>query len=221
MSVDAKVADRLAELIQVGDSVLATRKPPPSNTIGFDASVNSQAAYQWFTSVQNILSRVFGTTSEHYKNFVALNSKGLTFSPVNRAQGVLRAAHDDFIRGFLFDVRRLIEAEVFDDFLDQASALFDAGYDQAAAVVAGSVLEDGLRRLCSAHSISLPDKPKLDGINSELAKNGVYSKLTQKRITAIADIRNSAAHGKNDQYTSADVGESIGWIRQFLESQFT
>lgn len=84
----------------------------------------------------------------------------------------------------------MIEAEVFDDFLEQGANLLDSGYYQPAAVVIGSVLEDGLRKLCARQEIELSAKPKLDTMNAALAKSGVYSKLTQKRITALADIRN-------------------------------
>lgn len=221
MTVDRKALERLAELITIGDRVLVTRRPPPPNSIGFDSSVDSQAAHQWFTSVQNILARVFGLASEHYKNFTAQGAKGLTYSPVYRAQGILKAAHEDLERGFLFDLRRLIEAEVFDDLLEQADALLSADYYQPAAVVAGCVLEDGLRKLCVANAIVLPDKPKLDVMNAELAKAGLYTKLTQKRITAIADIRNNAAHGKWNQFLRRDVEEAITWIRNFMETQFS
>jgi hypothetical protein len=54
----------------------------------------------------------------------------------------------------------------------------------AAAVIAGTVLETALRQLC------------LDRMNADLAKAGVYNSLMQKRITALAAIRNRAAHGK-------------------------
>jgi hypothetical protein len=38
-------------------------------------------------------------------------------------------------------------------------------------------------------------------MNAALAKAGKYNKLMQKRITALADIRNSAAHGNFNQFT--------------------
>ena len=221
MNADKKILDRLAQLIETGERVLATKRVPPPNFIGFDSTVDSEAAYQWFTSAQNLLARVFGVDSEHYKNFSAQNEKGLTYSPVLRAQGVLRAAHDDLEHGYLFELKRLIEADLFDDFLEQACSLLDAGYFQPAAVVAGCVLEDGLRKLSASVGVTLPSKPKLDVMNAELAKAGVYNKLTQKRITAIADIRNSAAHGQWDQFAKGDVEEAIGWIRNFMESHLT
>ena len=73
--------------------------------------------------------------------------------------------------------------------------MLDSGYYQPAAVIIGSVLEDGLRKLCARQEIELSPRPKLDTMNAALAKSGAYNKLTQKRVTALADIRNRAAHG--------------------------
>ena len=56
-------------------------------------------------------------------------------------------------------------------------------------------------------------------MNADLAKAGVYNKLTQKRITAIADIRNNAAHGNWDQFDRADVKDMIDWVANFVEAQ--
>ncbi|HFF4507887.1 TPA: DUF4145 domain-containing protein, partial [Acinetobacter baumannii] len=38
----------------------------------------------------------------------------------------------------------------------------------------------------------------------------------QKRITALADIRNNAAHGKYDEFTIEDVERMISDIERFL-----
>ena len=65
------------------------------------------------------------------------------------------------------------------------------------------------------HGIEL-DRKKLTHLNDELAKLGVYNKLQQKRITALADIRNNAAHGDYDQFTKDDVTGMIEDIERFL-----
>lgn len=220
MKVDQKILKRMDELLEAGEKVLSTKRNPPSNSIGFDSSINSQDGYQWFTSVQNLLVRVFGKDSEHYKNFTDQNKKGLTYSPVYRAQGILKAAKDDYEYEQLFELKKIIEAELFDEFLEQATSLLDAGYYQPAAVIAGSVLEDGLRKLCAENKIALPAKPKLDFMNSELAKAGLYNKLTQKKITTLADIRNNASHGHWDQFEKQDVEDAIKWITQFMETNY-
>jgi hypothetical protein len=221
MGIQTRVADRLRGLIERGEEVLATRKDPGRNMIGFDSWVDSELANQWFTSSQNLLQRAFGPTSSHYTNFSEIPGKqGLSFSPVRRGQGILRAALEDLEDGYLFDVRRLIEAEVFSDFLDQAEELLRTGYSGPAAVVAGCVLEDGLRRLCVANGIALPERPALDRMNADLARTGAYSKLALKRITAIADIRNNAAHGNWDEFDKDDVKDMIEWITKFTQEQF-
>ena len=219
MSTDEKILERLNALIEMGNRVLATQHDPGPNVIG-DDRVDTQLAYQWATSVQNILARVFGRDSEHYKSFAAQAGTYLTFSPVYHAQGILRAAKDDYENGHLYDLRRLVEAEVFDDFLEQAEYLLDSGYHQAAAVVAGCVLEDGLRRLCAAKGVAASPKAKLDTMNADLAKAGVFSVLVQKRITALADLRNKAAHGRWTEFTRDDVKEMVPGVRRLMEEHF-
>jgi len=182
-----------------------------------DSSVDGKLAAQWITSSQSLLGRVFGQNSDHYRNFTNEFTKGISYSPAKRAHGVLHAALDDYESGALFKIRSLIQAEVFDDLLEQAEALHESGYYQPAAVLAGAVLEDGLRQLCDTNDISLPDKPKLDYINAQLARAGVYNKLVLKRITALADLRNKAAHGEWNEFNVNDVADMLTAIRRFLE----
>lgn len=219
MKPDQKIQKRLTELVEMGKDVLSTKRSPGQNAIG-DYRVDSQQAHQWATSVQSLLARIFGSSSEHYKNFTGQVSRHLTFSPTYRAQGILLAAKDDYDNGYLFELRRLVEAEVFDDFLEQAEHLLESGYYQPAAVVAGCVLEDGLRKLVDENGITLPQKPKLDAMNAELAKAGVFSKLVQKRITTLADLRNKAAHGQWQDFSQDDVTEMLGAVRRFMEEHF-
>lgn len=196
--LDQRVLDRFEELIRLGEQVAQTRygKSVGNMVVIGDDGVDSGLANQWGASCLNLLGRTFGSDSVHYKSFQAKFPKFHDYSPVKQALGILRSAKEDYEQGFLLDVRALIEAEAFDDFLEQGAHLLDSGYFQPAAVVIGSVLEDGLRKLCARQEIELSTKPKLDTMNAALAKSGVYSKLTQKRVMALADIRNRAAHGE-------------------------
>jgi hypothetical protein len=128
-------------------------------------------------------------------------------------KAVFLAAREDYEGGYLRSTRSLIQADVFDSELEQAQELLDAGYKSPSAVVAGVVLETSLRELCDQNDI---EHGKLDKMNAELAKIGVYKKLQQKQITAIADIRNSAAHGKPEEFKEADVQDMIRDITHFV-----
>ena len=69
-----------------------------------------------------------------------------------------------------------------------ADYLIQQGYKDQAAVVAGSVLEEHLRKLCDKHGIVVVKADgtpkKADALNSELTAAGAYSKLEQKHDTA-------------------------------------
>ena len=221
--LDQKVRNRLQELVQLGERIKQTKYSRSGKNIVYlgDAGVDYELAHQWGTSCLNLLGRVFGADSVHYKNFETKFPKFRDYSPITQALGILKAAMDDYEQGYLFDTRTLIEAEVFDDFLEQSEYLLGSGYYQPAAVVIGSVLEDGLRKLCVKHGLKLPVKPKLDTMNAELARKGAYNKLMQKRITVLADIRNKAAHGKWDEFSRIDVEDMLSSVRQFMEAHFS
>jgi hypothetical protein len=77
-------------------------------------------------------------------------------------------------------------------------------------VIAGTVPETSLRELNS-----LPHG-KLDRMNADLAKQGLYNANMAKRVTALAGIRNSATHGKPNEFTNAEVKTMIEDIERFL-----
>jgi hypothetical protein len=129
--------------------------------------------------------------------------------------GVVEAAKRDFESGLLFEMRALLTAEVLGDFIEQAEALLAAKFHVPAASLIGAVLEDALRKLCEKHGITIPATTKIDRLNADLAKADVYDKLIQKRITALADIRNNADHGHFDKFKHEDVEDMVKWVRNF------
>ncbi len=221
MNVDKKIIERLEELIKAGEKIEPLRIRSTPNAVSFGTPVDGQESSQWGVSCLNVLTRIFGKDSDHYQKFNSLFPELHDWTSVRNGVGIMRAAKDDYENGYLFDVRVLIQAEVFDDFLEQAQHLFDAGFYAPAAVVAGSVLEDGLRKLCVRNRVSLPAKPKLDTMNADLAKAGVYNLLVQKQITALADLRNNAAHGRWTEFTDKDVGQMLIQVRAFMTTHFS
>jgi hypothetical protein len=97
----------------------------------------------------------------------------------------------------------------------------DENLIQPAAVIAGGVLEEHVRKLCDDLKISTFDastgRPKkLDAMNADLAKTGLYGKNEQKQITAWCGIRNSAAHAKYDEFDEQHVRAMIDGLRAFI-----
>lgn len=213
MRTEEVISKRFEELLAMGERLLQTRYRPDRYS---PDCVNNADCEQWVTASLAFIQRFMTKESEYYERFSEAIDRGPLFYHIEKAVSVLRAAKSDFDGGFLFDTRRRIQAEVFDDFLEQAESLLIDGYFQVAAVIAGAVLEDGLRKLCANRSITLPPRPKLDSMNVELAKAGVYDKLVQKQVTWLADLRNKAAHGEWDKFKREDAEEMLIAVRRFM-----
>jgi hypothetical protein len=136
---------------------------------------------------------------------------------LKKLRGVLQALRADYEADRLQTFAERVHSDLFSDFLEMAEYLLeDEGLKDAAAVLAGGVLEQHLRKLCPKHSVALPTHPKLDSMNTELAKQGAYGKNEQKQITAWAGIRNDAAHANYGNYTAEQVKLMVQGIRHFI-----
>lgn len=133
--------------------------------------------------------------------------------------GILKALRIDYEAGYLRSIHEIIHGDIFSDFLEMAGYLLKEGYKDPAAVLAGGVLEEQLRKLCQANGISVTKgtlPKKADGLNAELASANVYSKLDQKSITAWLDLRNKAAHGRYDEYSKEQVALLVQGVRDLI-----
>lgn len=208
---------RFSEVYAQMESLLASQKNVYDEFLGRNAvEIESTDLLEWKIKAKSLLNKACGQESEHYQAFAKnedTGAYGTNLGTLKNLKAIFLAAREDYEGGYLRSTRSLIQAEVFDSELEQALALLDAGYKLPSAVVAGVVLETSLSELCDRHSIP---HGKLDKMNADLAKQGVFNKLHQKRITAIADIRNSAAHGKPDEFSEADVSDMIRDITRFV-----
>lgn len=216
-----KLSDRFDQLFDEIKEIEATHRKQYSEFIGDYDVIDDEKALTWKVKTKNLLVSTCGKDSQHYEAFTEaekINSYENQWNAFKRMRSVFIAAMDDYKNGYLTSIKNLIQADVFDSELEQAQELLSNGYKLAAAVIAGVVLETTLRDLCYQNDL---DIGKLDKMNADLTKLGIYNKLQQKRITALADIRNSAAHGKPEEFSDDDVIMMIRDIEQFLAIYLT
>lgn len=210
---------RFAELEAQLDAIEGTKKMEQSAMTGSPyPHIKADLILNWAVKAKSLLSNTCGEKSHHLTAFLEAEkprSYSNNFETLQRIKAVFLAAKEDYEGGYLNTVRNLVQAEVFGSELEQASELLNSGYASAAAVIAGVVLETTVRNLCTDQGL---DHGKLDRMNADLAKAGVYNSLQQKRITAMAGIRNAAAHGEADKFNEGDVKGMIDDIERFLAS---
>jgi hypothetical protein len=213
----ALLAKRFVELDEqlqaVQSSVVTLRNPYDGRDY---EDLDSEVLLSWGVKVKSLFERLGVGASSQLQMFIDAEKKlGLEFngSRLKRMRAVFHATKEDFEGGYLISFRNLVQAEVFTNELEQAEELLKSGYATAAAVIAGVVLETTLRDLCTTHEL---EHGSLNKMNDDLAKAGAYNASQKKRITALAAIRNSAAHGKPEEFTAADVKGMIDDVERFL-----
>ncbi len=223
MTISAKVQTRLEELFQTGEKIKATKQ-----TVGGqqgmvfvmpETYVDGEQAHQWTMSVLAVLKSAFGEDNDNYQQVKNNLGECALYGHFCVLLSCVKAALEDLKGGYFFERKALLEAEVFCDLLEQAEELQKSGYKDAAAVLAGGVLEKHMRSMCARRGISLQKssgKPKMmNDMNDDLAKNGAYNAMKKKQVTAWADLRNQAAHGNTSAYTSNDVAAFLREVSDF------
>ncbi len=179
------------------------------------------------TRVKAVIVRTTGKSSEYYYRIQETLEKWKKWKDeaiLEHVMGVLDGLYHDLKSGYLKTLSELIHAELFSNFLEMSEYILKEGYKDASAVIAGSTLEEHLRKLCKKNEIEVETetssgqfKPKkAEQMNSDLYKQNIYSKLEQKQITAWLDIRNNAAHAHYDRYNEKQVELLIMGLKDFF-----
>ena len=213
-----RLLKRLDQVRKLGEVALGTRR----TTSGWGEFVDSDKTTGFKSASLSFIERIYGKDHSYYTSF---NSSVDDSRPSNIQSGIeiLNSIEQEISGDWLFTLKGLLAAELFADFLEMADHLLTQGYKDASAVIIGSVLEEHLRQLCMLNDIDIEYErkgelipKKADRLNSDLAKENVYSKLDQKAVTMWLDLRNKAAHGKYDEYNEDQVTIMYSGVTEFL-----
>ncbi|MBP9811144.1 hypothetical protein KBF38_22760 [bacterium] len=217
MIVQDKIIERLDKAISAGSAVV--------NSPGFNRYYADQGLYFAFKAHGlACLVDVLGANHSYTKSFEKMFVEDGRRSEAEGGQRLLQTVREEFQAGYLHSVKELINAEVFSDFIEMAEYLLTQGYKDPAAVLGGAVLEEHLRKLCDKNEIPLTTldnkgdtrKKQANVLNDDLAKAGVYTKVQQKAVTGWQGIRNEAAHGNFQAYSSEEVRLMLSGITAFV-----
>ena len=166
------------------------------------------------------VERIAGKTSTYSAQMqLVLQTEVGPWNQLPSMVGVAKALSHDLTKGYLRSLEELIHSSIFADFLEMADYLAGNGYKDASAVVAGSTLEEHLRKMALRVGIIVSSEKgfmSAGTLNAEIAKAGSYSKLEEKNVTAWLHLRNSAAHGRYSEYNEDQVKMLISGIREFV-----
>lgn len=192
--------------------------------------VDIALAAQWKSRALTLLQGVMPNNEFTAKQLSLFLKETSRYSDFMRLAGIFRGAYDDFKAGMFDNLKLEIESSVSCDFLGQANALLNDGEQVdysylPAAVLIGAVLEKTLRSLCENAN------PKIETVNEngrakkmsamieDLKKAGVVNEIRKRQLETWNAIRNSAAHGKLDEFTKEQVSTMLQGVQDFMAQQ--
>ncbi len=135
-------------------------------------------------------------------------------------QAILKAVSVRF-ESSLFDIRQLVQADLFDSELQAAQELLKSGFIRASGAVAGVVLEKHLAQVTVNHNITTRKKyHTISDFNDLLKKGDVLDIPSWRQIQRLGDIRNLCDHGKDRDPTKEEVQELISGVEKFTKTLF-
>ncbi len=131
---------------------------------------------------------------------------------------ILKAARKRF-ESSLFEIRQLVQADLFDGEIESARELLKNKYLRAAGAIAGVVIEKHLRQVCVDHGVQIAKKnPGISDLNEALKAAGVIEIPQWRHITMMGDIRNLCDHNKQKEPTSEQVSDLVDGADKILKT---
>jgi hypothetical protein len=119
----------------------------------------------------------------------------------------------------LFDIKEVLQAELFDSELDVARELMKKGFFRPAGVVGGVVLEKHLGRVCGDHGIkNRKSHPTISDFNDGLRDGGTIDIPMWRFIQHLGDLRNLCVHNKDREPTKVDVLELVEGVEKVIKT---
>jgi hypothetical protein len=138
----------------------------------------------------------------------------------NQQTNILKSVQRRF-ESSLFDIKQIVQADIFDDELDSASELLKNGFLRGAGAIAGVILEKHLSQVYIDHEIKgIKKNPSINDFNDILKTNNVIDVPTWRFIQLLGDIRNICDHNKEIEPTKDNVIDLINGVKKIIKSVF-
>lgn len=164
-------------------------------------------------TIQDWLTGIRFVTNSHNKRH--LSDLGcLTMRFVNQLD-ILTSVQSRF-ESTLFDIKQLVQADLFDSELDVARELLRHKFFRAAGAIAGVILEKHLAQVVANHSITT-DKRNLtiNNLNKLLKDEEVLDVPSWHHIKSLAAIRNSCVHDGQPEPTYKNIEDLINGVEKY------
>ena len=131
---------------------------------------------------------------------------------------IVRAIRNRF-ESSLFDIKQIVQADLFDSELEAAMALVKHGFLRAGGAIAGVVMEKHLAEVCKNHKIRIRKKnPVIADFNDTLKKENVIDVPQWRSNQHLGDLRNLCDHNKKKEPSKDEVTDLINGVMKLTKT---
>jgi len=121
----------------------------------------------------------------------------------------------------LYDIRQLVQADLFDSELDSSRELLKHKFNRGAGAIAGVVLEKHLYEVSVTRGIKVAKKhPTISDLNDLLKTSSVIDMPQWRFIQHLGDLRNLCDHNKQLEPTVEQVRDLIDGVAKVIKTIF-
>lgn len=131
---------------------------------------------------------------------------------------ILTAAGKRF-ESSLFEIRQLVQADLFDSEVEAARELLKKKFARAAGAIVGVLLEKHLAQVCQDHGVKITKKnPTISDLNDLLKNSDIIETAQWRFIQHLGDLRNLCDHNKKTEPTEAQVADFIDGVAKIMKT---
>jgi hypothetical protein len=120
----------------------------------------------------------------------------------------------------LFDIRQLVQADLFDSELAAATELAKHKFTRASGAMAGVVLERHLQQVCESHNVKVAKKPTISVLNDALKDANVVDIPQWRFLQHLGDLRNLCDHSMTAEPTPEQADDLVSGVTKIIKTLF-
>jgi hypothetical protein len=119
----------------------------------------------------------------------------------------------------IFDLKQIVQADIFDSEIEAAKELLKNGFIRAAGAIAGVVLERHLHHIIEKHELKFQKKnPGISDLNGILKDAETIDIAQWRFIQHLGDLRNKCDHKKEREPTKNEIEDLIIGVDKILKT---
>lgn len=127
----------------------------------------------------------------------------------------------DRFKSSLYEIKQLLQADLFDSEIEAARELLKNGFLRASGAMCGVVLERHLNQVCQNHDISFNKKSlHISDYNQALKGGDVIDIPMWRLIQRLGDIRNMCDHNNEREPKKDEVEDLIDGVDKIIKTLF-